>query len=577
MWHGLETSWVGSLIIVGLLIWFTIVTWSAAPQAERKDVKAAWSGVFVWVIPSLLLLQIALYDPTMNDSLCYRLPRIFLWLQEGQISRVQTADFRINSMPWGWEALAIPFASLNAMTWSGLINLGAWAVIFQISFQWARDGGVGDSRARWIALALSTAPGFLIQAASTANDFYTFALLLIATHFVLQYSRKPTQADVYLSLLALVLATSVKPQFLVFGACWGLWWLFGPQRPYKKVNWVMLCLVAPLLIFLSPVPQLWENRVVNGSIMGVAPNEMDGSKTSAPMMMIAGSLQFAASQLQLPLAPHAELLNKTLTEFPGSRLLQLYVPKFTPGITPVAMIDSASFGLIHALVVALGIGLAWKPYPTARWLLLASVTGFAIAASQVVLFTIGRSFMGFFALLLPVAALGLARLSRKRCILLVCIATATGLAATILNPSSPLWPSKTLEPQAAKYGGNGVAAKFKAYNDYQARADTGLDILDSVPAGESVNAIFRSFTPLYGLWVPNWKKHRIKFIHHEDPDKFTQSDARWLLIGEKAVEEFPNANLFGNPASWQVVAQKDYLPNIKQGIETWTLYRRISN
>jgi len=578
VWHGLAGSWVGSTLIVFGFACFVTRAWQKSSSMERQELCAPWLAPVPWVILGLLIVQVVLYQPTMNDSLSYRLPRIFSWLEEGRITPVQSSDFRINAMPWGWEAMAVPFASLNQLGWSRLINVCMWSLVYQVLFHWARVGGANRKSARWLAAALATAPGFLIQASSTANDFYALGLLLIGTHWVLQFGSKPAKAPVFLSLVALVLASSVKPQFLTLGACWGLWWMFGPQRPCKQLHWRKLALAAPLLLLISPIPHLLGNLCLGGSLLGASGGQASLIQAPASMKLLTGVIQFAFSQLQLPVMPYTETLKHAIQGFPGFSYLHDLVPKFTPGFAPVAMIDNASIGLIHTVAILLGVRLAWKQTPATFWLCLAAATGFLIAASQISVGSIGRSFMGFGALLLPVAAIGLARLRFPQSALVTGFAIVTGLVTLIVNPSSPLWPSQALEAHAATRGWNPIAAGLRTYNSYRERAETGKGILDPVPAGETVGAFFRSVTPLINLWQPDWRRHPIDLISGQELDAFLRSSTQWLVVGGKSIEEFPDAaNRISTSSDWVPVLRRDYLPNIQQGIETWTLYHRKSH
>ncbi|MEI6819904.1 MAG: hypothetical protein WCL19_09930 [Verrucomicrobiota bacterium] len=577
-WQGLAESWIGSLIIALTFISYSTVTWRRATLVERQELRAPWLGFLPWLILGLLILQIIFFDPTMNDSLSYRLPRIFTWLQDGQIHRVHTADSRINCMPFGWEALAIPFASLNILNAARMSNVVMWLLLYQILCHWTRVGGASQATARWLALGMASALGFLIQASSSANDFFALGLLLIGTHGLLMDSQRPQRYGIVFPLLALVLASNVKPQFLVLGMGWGLWWLFSPQQLYKHTPWKVMIPAIPLLILVSPLPLLWDNLQVSHLLMGEATSALSANHASAPLKALAGAILFAVSQLQLPLMPCVGTLNAALSQVPGFADIHQLIPKFTPGVSPMAMIDNSSFGLVHGIIFTIGILLAWRRYRPTRWLCLTAGVGFLLAASQVSVGSIGRSFMGFGALLMPAIAVGLAQLHRRKSWVLASLAILTGLTTLIFNPSHPLWPSRSLESQASRHGWNKLCGNLKTYNSYRLRADTGKGILDAVPSGEPVAALFRSVTPLANLWVPDWRKHKIEFIQNRDPQKLNQGAFRWLVMGDKAIEQFPEmVSMITSSPDWEKVTQRTYLPNIQQGTETWTLYCKKSH
>ncbi len=294
-------------------------------------------------------------------------------------------------------------------------------------------------------------------------------------------------------------------------------------------------------------------------------------------MMAVGMILFGLSQLQLPYMPCIGALKTLLTTLPGFAYLHAQVPKFTPGFSNIMMIDNASLGFIHSIVFLTGLSLAWRRFPATRWLCLAAAASFLLAASQVAVGSIGRSFIGFTAIIMPAIAYGLPRLSRLKYLALTSVALLSGLFCSVINPSHPLWPCDYLESQASSRGWDRLATSLKTYNAYRERADTGKGILEKVPAGETVGAIFRSITPLTRLWYPDWQKNRIEFIHNQDIKKFTRGPVQWLVIGGKSAEQFPElVSEVSSSPDWEIITQKDYLPNIQQGIETWTLYHKKS-
>ena len=92
----LSWCWISSLLVLLGFSCLVYRCWQAADQAARDDFKSAWSWPLPWLIVALLLLQIALYPPMMADSLSYRLPRIFLALQDGAIGRFETPYYSMN-------------------------------------------------------------------------------------------------------------------------------------------------------------------------------------------------------------------------------------------------------------------------------------------------------------------------------------------------------------------------------------------------------------------------------------------------------------------------------------------------
>ena len=569
---GLHYSWLASFALLATGATAALRFWKDADTCEREAFIEPWLWFLPWTFLALLAIQIIAYSSVMNDSLSYRIPRIYLWLQEGSTGKVETADWRINAMTYGWESMALPFYSLNLPKFARLINLFMWLTSYQIIHHWARTFGASLTRSRWIALAMATAPGFTLQAVSTANDFFICSLLLIGIHFILVHERRPGSIPVLASLLALVLAANVKPQFLVMGAGWAAWWAFGPGRPWKQVRWSAWFALLPVLILISPLPKLLENFVSYGSISG---NPLqDPTQSSVTLRVIANSLLFTFSQLQLPVMPNVSALNSWLNSIPFVAELHRQVPKFGFGLNELAMVDSASYGFFHATLILTGFLAGWKHCKgQKRWIALAVLPMFLLAVTQVSVSTVGRSFMGFAIPLFPLVITGLIHMRRNWQLVLVVLAGGTSI---ILNPSHPLWPCDIAEATARAKGLTLVTGKLESYNLFRQRADTGKGILADIPEKDTVGVLLRQITPITNLWRPDWRAHRIEFIHDQRPEEFEQSAVNWLIIGNKAEEQFPEAfkqyqHLAG---SWEKVRTLTYRPTLQQGPESWTLYHR---
>ena len=570
----LDLSWIGSLIIgIAALAAFLKGFFSADPE-ERELFSSAWKWPVLWFLMAIMFWQVIAYPPTMNDSLSYRLPRIFLWLQDGSLSRTGSSDPRSQEMPWDWEILALPLVAINRVGLVGLLNLAAWITMFLLLYSWALEAGSGVKRARWISLALSSAPIFLLQATSSANDLFAAALLMVSVHFILSFARNPHCSRVFLSLLPFMMACGVKPQFLVLGLGWGLWWILGNGKPWKHTPIPALMAFVPVALLISPLPVFVMNFQATESFLG---NGVENGDAGSPAWnALAATIQFLFSQLQLAVMPGAEKISLAVQSLGYVEALHSRIPKFIPGVTMIPIIDSASLGLVHFSLVCLGIVYAFGAAKSLHRLLLVSgILAFVVAGAVIVPETIGRSFIGFVTILLPLAAAGLSKLSSKWLMPLTSLAIASGAIAMILNPSSPAWPSDQLEAYAIHSGKPGIAEKLHRYNAYRERSDVGGGILDIVPEGEAVGLLLRGGTPQVGIWLPDWRRHRLFFVHGIEVDDFQSQTHRWLLIGDNAKEFFPKqSRAYASMAGWEVAARKSFRPTLSQAPENWILYRK---
>ena len=297
-------------------------------------------------------------------------------------------------------------------------------------------------------------------------------------------------------------------------------------------------------------------------------------------MALAGTIQFLFTQFQLPVFPAPETFSNFLNSIPGMSWLNQQVPKFRPSVSFITLIDNASFGLVHFSLICAGLFLAFRKPPRREkiWIIFVALA-FLLAASQVVPSTIGRSFMGFVCLLLPIACPAIAvRCDNARMRLACIICTLIGIMSMALNPACPLWPSMTIEQACKDRKLATFASELSKYNNYRKRADTGSGILDEIPKGEPVGALIRQVTPMTNLWTPDWKAHHIKFVHKMKAEEIADSDMEWLIVTEKSKEDYPQLyeTLVKSP-HWRISKETKYLPNLKQGAETWILYHKIQS
>lgn len=574
----LRHEWLMAVILLlAFLTWLGVQL--KADKAAASDIIDAWRAPWPWIITGLLLLQICLYPPMMHDSLSYRIPRMYLALQEGShLQNFVTTDDRMNAMPWGWECLAMPFASLNALGWSRIINLICWALCYQILYRFARMGGADKAPARWCSLAMVSAPFFLLQAPSTANDLTAGTLLIIGITLMLAFHRSPSGIPALGSLLALVMAANVKPQFLVLGLPWLIWWMAAPGKPWRHTPIKYLLLAAPLFFFVSPLPTLIGNHLTHGSISGLGEDSRNVAHAPAIQMMVAGSIQYLTPQLTLPLTPWADTLTAAIRSIPGINSLGNGIPKFSPGVGLMQILDNGNLGLIHFFLLCFGLAQAFKRKRRLTLLWTGAIlAGFLIASSQVVVSTMARSFTPFVLVLLPLACAAAARwfsASSKR-IWLLPLVSLCGLASLILNPSAPLWPAQSIHQLAQTQTRPKLAKQLDQYLSYQKRAAVGAGILEPVPQGSGVGILIRQVTPVHQLWQPQWQSHPIQYLHETAPSSFLSGDLEWLLIADKFQEFYPGEfDAYRSLPGLELVHTGTYLPNLKQGPETWRLYRR---
>jgi hypothetical protein len=286
--------------------------------------------------------------------------------------------------------------------------------------------------------------------------------------------------------------------------------------------------------------------------------------------------------LQLPLNPMARRLEAWNQSWIENSGLHDCAPRFKLAVRELSVVDGASLGFLVTIVLLCGLILIIrnrkKQAPWIWWAALAGLLGYLIAVSQVVPGTLGRSFLGFTILWMPLGLAGFRLLSDK-VIKISALLAATGAAASIiLSPSHPLWPAQMIanaKPAAAP-----IIAK---YLEFHQRPWAGYTLVQQLPhdvAEISVLAI--GDQSLIQLWGDKKNPLKVKFypkditlekIHDEGPEYH-------FLIGNTDPEPGSlykeiSSQIIKDPRFVQIASAR-FTSKSKRGAEPWVLYKRIS-
>ena len=93
-------------------------------RKQRRRFGRAFPLTFL-VLALLAILGGAIHAPSNYDALAYRIPRVLLWLAEGQWHWIHTGFQRVNTRACGIEWLSAPLiAFTKTERWLFLINAG---------------------------------------------------------------------------------------------------------------------------------------------------------------------------------------------------------------------------------------------------------------------------------------------------------------------------------------------------------------------------------------------------------------------------------------------------------------------
>lgn len=209
----------------------------------------------------LAVLGLALYIGTLgpisnSDSLNTHLPRIFYWLQQGSLESwynpvtTKQVFYPINLSIQG---LWLFLLSGSEMTFFLISWLGLAAVTASI-YEIALLLGAPRKAALTAALVSLSFPVVLLQTYSYQGDVFTAALVLISILFLLLFHRDGMHRDLYLSILAGVIAVGTKQTAFLFVPVYGLALLliFIKRFPFR----LLVRAVLAAVIFFAALSSL---------------------------------------------------------------------------------------------------------------------------------------------------------------------------------------------------------------------------------------------------------------------------------------------------------------------------------
>ncbi len=225
---------------------------------------------FLFLILAILsLCSGGLYEALNWDSNAYRLPRVFHWLWAGQWHWIHTVDSRMNVAGCNFEWLAAPlilFSHTDRLLF--LINWLSYLMLPGLLFSLFTRWQVRPRVAWWWMWFLSAGWCFVFQAGSVANDSFGVIYALAAVDLAMRAQENKKITDLWLSLLALALATGIKQTNIPLVLPWlvAVW----PCLPLFLKNKGGTIAILGLALLVSIVPVSLFNLEHDGTWLPVA-------------------------------------------------------------------------------------------------------------------------------------------------------------------------------------------------------------------------------------------------------------------------------------------------------------------
>jgi hypothetical protein len=579
----LKWMWAAGLLGLGTTGWLTIRRVGSAQNLLAGLLEPLGWWPFLLLLVMIITAGIV-YPPTTLDSLTYRLPRIFAWMQAGHINYFNSAEDRMDYMPQSWSLCILPLMQVGGDHLVWVLSFFSWIVLCLLAYEWAFELNGERGRSRQMAFIAATSTFAVLQAESSANDLFVTAILLLALRFVIDFERTRDWREIIWAVLCFCLAMGTKPQFTVFGLPLTLWFFAAPSKPWKAFQWVWFPLLLALWLLCSPAPSFLMNLRSYGTMTEPGLNYSMTGK-SPQWNWLLGTTMIAWQSIQPPVNPIG-LFNDQLQQMVKKSGLKEVTPRFNLRVPVVCMVDSAGLGLVASVMFAIGIFLAFKhrAAPWRSWRVLALMAGLAslfMALSRVVAENSGRVFCGFLYFALPLSIAGWNLLAVKKLKAGFYLSLLTALTALILNPSLPLWPSNLAHQELSRSGRlSWLLSKLDPYFTFSARATTAREIVDAIPASEKqFAALVGNDRPLLPLFRPYSTGRKVCFLPpHASPRELNRLNVNYVVVGGGAEEYYPELCAYlGRTNDYHLVDSRAYTSKLARGAELWKLYQRTSS
>ena len=487
----------------------------------------------------------SIYSPTNYDALCYRLPRILHWSNEGHWHWIGGFNLRMDYSATGFEWLATPLIIIfNGDRLIFLINVISYALLPGLIYSLLTGLGVRQRVAWYWMWILPTAYCFVLQAGSIGNDMFATVYFLASAAFALRAVRKASWSDAALSILAAGLMTGAKasniPLLLPLAFL-----MLGMARILARKPWKSLVTVI-IACGISFMPIAVMNVRHTGDWTG-DPRNSEKMRISNPVAGLAGnSLQMIVGSLVPPVFPLAKAWSASaerLFEKEPLRSLRDQYPRVGLSAGELATEEGAGIGL--GLLILCCIGLAFSighrfqggfSNPAMIFGLLSCVALAAFMAklgSESAARLAAPYYVGIVIPLLALRSQGL--LVAKRWWRLLAIACALSvMPALLLNPSRPLIPVPILNA-AAKccHVPESIVVRIRSvYSVYGNRSDSLAELRGHLPTGsKTIGFAGTGNDSEYSFWKPLGGRKVTDL--NPDAGKMTNLDGVDVIVGSE--------------------------------------------
>jgi hypothetical protein len=271
--------------------------------------------LFFLLLVSACFVAGAIYPVVNSDTNSYRIPRVLHWLNAGHWHWIHTLDVRENIVGCGYEWLTAPLMLFSSSDrFNFLINVASYALLPGLVFSVFTRLQVRPRVAWWWMWILSAAWCYVLQSGSTVNDALAAVYALASVDLALRARESRRIADLWLSMLAVGLATGVKQTVIPLAALWliAAWPSLGLALARLKTT----ALIGAVSLLVSIAPLTCLNIKYCGNWQGLARGLPNTWINGSPLWRVVGNVFCISVQnLALPFCPWSGSWNRMIQRF----------------------------------------------------------------------------------------------------------------------------------------------------------------------------------------------------------------------------------------------------------------------
>ena len=511
------------------------------------------------------------------DSYVYRIPQILLWVQEGLINSIPNVDMRINQMPYVWPFISSIFLDIFGEKGLSIPNLLGFLFSYVILLKILKRLDLDSNIIIYSVIIFLSSPVIILLSSSNDNIICSISLLLISFYFL--FCIPLSNKSIMYSLAALTIACGIKPQYVTLGLVWLIWFFkFSGYTIYSFKKKTIL--IYFLILFIcSPFPTFIYNQINNDSFINPQVKDSFVSQTfdkkdEDKAVKIFKSVIYLNNHLfALPINPLADEITNFVTEnYKKSNVFKNF-PLDNFRVWKIVIPENASFGFFASVTFFIGLFISFCKYSKYRPLIISILVSLFLSLIISTPNAAGRSFIGFFIVLIPFSILGLNYIKINLIKKLSIFCFAIGLIMIFINPAAPLLPLNTLKNNISN---ENLKLNIENFESFSKRHLSGRELISLVPENQNkIGAIIDPMYPITELWKPYNLERKVYFYNIKSTlNQMIDNEINYVIIRNDSFDSSKALRIkFLQSINGSIINTMEFISFLSKGYEKWHLVK----